>query len=252
MKVLAVVQARMSSTRLPGKVLRELSGKPMIIQQLERIQRANLIDQVVVATSTDPEDDILVEVVSDFGVDVVRGDLHDVLSRFIQAVDRFSPEVVVRLTADCPLTSPVVIDAVIQAFALSNADYLSNTMKPTFPDGLDVEVVKADVLRKVSELAMDEPEREHVTLGVYRRPELFAIENYEHSADLSSLRWTVDTAEDFSFVQGVYSGLYTENPQFDLAEVLDYLKHHPALNRTDRDSKRNAALDGIDTGVMNA
>ena len=252
MTTIAIVQARMTSTRFPGKVLADLMGAPMVLRQLERVARAVLIDQIVLATSSDPTDDVLAEIAAQNGIAVVRGDLNDVLQRFIQVIDIYSPDVVVRLTADCPLASPQVIDKVIEHFQSSNADYVSNTMSPTYPDGLDVEVVKAEVLRRVAQLSTDPAEREHVTLGVYRRPELFIIENVENETDLSDFRWTVDTKEDFEFVQKIYADLYPKNPNFEMDSVLDYLLRNPESNRTTSDAKRNAALDGIDTGVMNA
>lgn len=252
MSTLAIVQARMTSSRLPGKVLAPLVGRPMVVRQLERIARASSLDGIVVATSSDSSDDELTAVVSDWGVPVVRGSLKDVLDRYVTAMDAYQPDTVVRLTADCPLTSPAVIDTVVTRFHESGADYVSNTMTPTYPDGLDVEVVKADVLRQVAAIAVDPPEREHVTLGVYRRDDLFAVENVAGDRDLSSLRWTVDTPEDFAFVRGVYEELYPPNPEFDVAEILAYLERHPDRNRTTADAARNAALQGLDTGAMNA
>ncbi|MCX6432187.1 MAG: glycosyltransferase family protein [Actinobacteria bacterium] len=252
MSTLAVLQARMSSTRMPGKVLAPLAGQPMIIRQLERVQRAETLDGIVVATSTDPSDDELTRVVEAHGVAVVRGSLDDVLGRFVLAMDAFQPSAVVRLTADCPLASPAVIDTVVRAFHASGADYVSNTMTPTYPDGLDVEVVRADVLREVAREATDPPEREHVTLGVYRRHDTFRVENVAGDVDLSDLRWTVDTPDDYAFVVGVYDELFATKPDFDLDDVLAYLERHPERRRTEADAVRNAALEGIDTGAMNA
>lgn len=249
---LAIVQARMTSSRMPGKVLAPLVGQPMVIRQLERIARASSLDGIVVATSSDSSDDDLAVVVQGWGVPVVRGSLTDVLDRFVTVMDAYQPTNVVRLTADCPLASPAVIDIVVTRFLESGADYVSNTMTPTYPDGLDVEVVKADVLRMVAAAAVDPPEREHVTLGVYRRGDRFTIENVAGDRDLSPLRWTVDTPEDFAFVQGVYEELYPLNPEFDVTEILEYLARHPERNRTTVDAARNAALQGLDTGAMNA
>ncbi|MBK9738913.1 MAG: glycosyltransferase family protein [Actinobacteria bacterium] len=252
MSTLAIVQARMTSTRFPGKVLAPLVGQPMVLRQLERVRRATTLDGVIVATSTDPTDDELTGVVEASGVPVVRGSLDDVLDRFITAMDVFEPEVVVRLTADCPLISPFVIDQVVEAFRASNADYVSNTMTPTYPDGLDVEVVRASVLREVARSATDPPEREHVTLGVYRRHDRYRVENVIGSRDLSHLRWTVDTPADFAFVTRVYEALLPVTADFDLEDVLAYLEQHPEFSRTDADAARNAALTGLDTGAMNA
>ena len=246
---LAIVQARMTSSRLPGKVLAPVAGEPMIVQQLNRIARAERLDGIVVAISTDLTDNDLADVVADAGFDVVRGSLNDVLDRFVSVLDRYDADVVVRLTGDCPLASPAVIDDVISAFHDSQADYLSNTMSPTYPDGLDVEVVTADALRAVAGTSEDSAEREHVTLGVYRHPETFTIEYFSDPAgrDNSQMRWTVDNAEDLDFVRWVYSSL--EQP-FDYLQILELIELHPDRARTERDAKRNASLDGLDTGVM--
>lgn len=255
MTILAVLQARTTSSRLPGKVLLPLAGRPMILRQLERIERAQTIDMVVVATSSDASDDELCEVLVAAGYCVVRGSLEDVLGRFIAVIDRFEPDVVVRLTADCPLLSPSVVDEVVRAFLSDDADYVSNTMTPTFPDGIDVEVVRARVLREVAEIAADPPEREHVTLGVYRRHEQYRIANVTNvrngiAQDHSHLRWTVDTPEDFAFVEGVYRALFETKPAFEYEDVLGYLERNPKATRTSADSVRNAALIGLDTGAM--
>jgi spore coat polysaccharide biosynthesis protein SpsF len=242
----------MTSSRFPGKVLAPLVGQPMIVRQLERIQRAGSLDGIVVATSDDPSDDELVEALTPTGVPVVRGSLDDVLARFGAVIDLYDPTTVVRLTADCPLISPAVIDKVVAVFKASAADYASNTMTPTYPDGLDVEVVKTSVLREVAVRATDPLEREHVTLGVYRHPERYDIANVAGDVDLSLLRWTVDTPEDYSFVRGVYEELHPGRPDFDVDDVLAYLERHPERTRTTADAARNAALQGFDTGAMNA
>ena len=258
MTTLAIVQARMTSTRFPGKVLAPLLGEPMILRQLERVCRAARIDEIVIATSSDPSDDPLVEVLQSAGYSVFRGSLDDVLARFIDAIDDFerrtgrAVDIVIRLTADCPLASPAVIDEVISAFLNSESDYLSNTMSPTYPDGLDVEAVKVSVLREVASVATDPPEREHVTLGVYRRENAYAIGNQADSSNNSDLRWTVDTLEDLAFVSHVYAELYPRNPNFEYIDVLAYLRKFPEKSRTEKDAARNSALQGIDTGAMHA
>jgi len=247
-----IVQARMTSSRLPGKVLMDLDGEPMVLRQLERVSRAVNIDQIVVATSDDPSDDALALALVDSGYDLVRGPLDDVLARFVYVLDEYQPEVVVRMTADCPLISPVVIDSVVQTFHSSTADYVSNTMDPTYPDGFDVEVTLARVLREVDMTSHDPDEREHVTLGVYRHPERFRIENFVDPTgrNHAELRWTVDTAEDLEFVRQVYRELLPRLPKFDYQDVLVLLDAQPELVRDDRHAHRNQALDGIDVGVM--
>lgn len=247
---LAVVQARTSSARLQGKVLLPIEGTPMILRQLERVGRARLVDGIVVATSVDPSDDELSEILVDAGYDVVRGPLDDVLDRFIDVLDDYDAEVIVRLTGDCPLACPSVIDEVVQAFQSSEADYLSNTMVPSYPDGLDVEVMTREALTAIAAMSTDPAEREHVTLGIYRRPNSFVIENYVDPTgrDNSQLRWTVDNVDDLDFVATVYAAL--GNQVFDYADILEFLQQNPEAKRTNEDSPRNAALDGLDTGVM--
>ena len=249
--VTAIVQARVSSTRLPGKVLLGLAGAPMLQRQLERVARSSLITNIVVATSTDPSDDPIVELCSDLGIDVYRGDLNNVLARFIGAIDTYGIDTAVRITADCPLISPSVIDAVIAEFMDSDVDYLSNTLQPSYPDGVDIEVFRASLLKELATGDLDSAEREHVTLGVYRRPDSYAVANFAGASDLSSLRWTVDSPEDFGFVTWVYAELFAEQPTFDIPEILDLLERHPDRSRVSgAHAHRNAALDGLDTGAM--
>ena len=250
MTTLAIVQARMSSTRLPGKVLEPVAGAPMIVQQLARVARANLVDDIVVATSTDNADDPLVRTVEDAGYRVHRGSLHDVLGRFLEVIDGDQSDVIVRITADCPLISPAVIDAVIRAFTDADVDYASNTLTPTYPDGLDVEVVSASALRRLAQHTLDADEHEHVTLGIYRRPEEFDLLAVTADTDHSDLRWTVDTPEDLAFVRWVYEALQPSDPEFEYEDVLALLATHPERNRTASDGLRNAALAGKDTGAM--
>lgn len=240
----------MTSTRLPGKVLEPILGVPMIGRQIERLRHASSLDGLVVATSVDPSDDPLVAYLDSLDIPVVRGSLDDVLGRFVAVLEEYSPDAVVRLTADCPLASPIVVDQVVGDFLSGGADYVSNTLEPSFPDGVDVEVVGVSALRWVAEHSTDPHEREHVTLGVYRRPERFVCRNVAGGVDLSDLRWTVDSAQDLDFVRAVYSALYASDPTFDMPDILALLKEHPDLSRTSADSSRNAALDGLDTGVM--
>lgn len=251
-RTVGVLQARMSSSRLPGKVLKPLFGHPMIIQQLERIQRATTLSDVIVATSIDSTDDVLVDALVGRGYEVVRGPLDDVLARFLGVIDRAQPDNVVRMTADCPLICPSVIDLVVRSFHESDADYASNTLTPTYPDGLDVEIFSAAAMRELAKLDLDHHEREHVTLGIYRRPERFALRNVADptGADRSDLRWTVDTIEDFDFVQALYAHIFVANREFDYLDILEIIEQHPDLTRTIADAPRNAALDGIDTGAM--
>ena len=230
----------------------DLLGKPMIEHQLERITRARMVSDVVIATSTDSSDDDLANHLTEHGYRVSRGPLDDVLGRFIQVIDEYEPDVVVRITADCPLISPMIIDDVVEQFLAADVDYCSNTLIPTYPDGLDVEVVRSSVLREVHASTQDEHEREHVTLGVYRYPERFELLNHvdPSGANRSDLRWTVDNGDDLAFVKWVFDYLYDAQPDFDYADIVKLIEMYPELSRTDRDAARNAALEGLDTGAM--
>jgi len=241
--ILAVLQARCSSTRFPGKVLAPLLGEPMIVRQVERLRRSSRIDVLVVATSVDPSDDPLVATLDAAGVEVRRGSLDDVVARFSSVVREYGPDHIVRLTADCPLADPEVIDQVIDEHLSGGADYTSNVLAPTFPDGLDVECISGGAFERLESLPLTDREREHVTLGIYGRPREFTLKNVTQVPDRSQLRWTVDVPEDLAFVQAIYERLYDEDHGFGQASILDLLASHPELSRTDSDMARNAGLD---------
>jgi spore coat polysaccharide biosynthesis protein SpsF len=191
----------------------------MIDRQIERLRRSTRLDRLVVATSDDPSDDVLAAHLSD--VEVHRGSLTDVLGRFIGALDAFGPaEHVVRLTADCPLTDWGLLDQVIAMHVEGGFDYTSNDLTRTFPHGLDVEICTAEVLRTAGREARDPAEREHVTPFIYGRPDRFRLGSLTGEPDLSHHRWTVDTPEDFAFVERVYARLYADNPAFTTRDVL--------------------------------
>lgn len=192
----------------------------MILRQIERIRRSRTLDRLVVATSTDRTDDELFELLLDEGIEVRRGPLDDVLSRFVRIVDELSPKTVIRLTGDNPLVDPEVIDLVVDAHLATGVDYTSNSLVHTFPHGLDVECVRTEALRKLIELELDAAEREHVTLGIYTRPSLFSLHAVTQRSDHSDLRWTVDYPDDFAFVEAVYGALYAAEPAFGQEDVL--------------------------------
>lgn len=237
--IVAVLQARASSTRLPGKVLKPILGKPMLQHQIERIKRAGLVEKLVLATSEGSEDDPVAALGAACGVDVYRGSLEDVLDRFYRAAEPHSPSHVVRLTGDCPLADPDVIDAVTR-FALEGGyDYASNALRPTFPDGLDVEVATFDALRTAWREATSKPDREHVTSFLHRQPERFRLGSYENGADLSALRWTVDEPEDFELVRAIYEALYPARPDFRTGDVLALLRDNPRISTLNAGKIRN-------------
>lgn len=242
MSVWAILQARCSSSRLPGKVLKPLLGKPMLARQIERIQRARRLDGLLIATSDANDDDAIADLAARLQLPCFRGSLDDVLSRYALAAARLDAEHIVRLTGDCPLTDPTIIDAVIDLHLREGNDYTSNCAPATLPDGLDVEVIRKAVLLAAAAVAVKPSEREHVTLYVRNHAELFRLGNYHHQPDLSGLRWTVDQPEDFIFVSAVYSALYPQHPAFTTADILALLQRQPELLAINGDIQRNEGL----------
>jgi spore coat polysaccharide biosynthesis protein SpsF len=242
MKVLAVLQARTTSRRLPQKVLLPLAGKPMLARQIERIRRARYIDELLVATSVDPSDDSLETLCEREAVACFRGSLDDVLDRFYRAAATRSPEHVVRLTGDCPLTDPAVIDQTIELYLQGGFDYASNALEPTFPDGLDVEVFRFACLEAAWRDAKSLAQREHVTLFIYQNPDRFRTGCYRNKTNLAQLRWTVDEPQDYEFVKQVYEALYPANPHFTMHDVLRFSAQHPEASAVNRGIERNEGL----------
>ena len=199
-KTVAIIQARMSSTRLPGKVIKPIGGIPAILLMIRRLQTAKNIDHILVATSLDVSDDELVKIVESSGFDCYRGNLSDVLARFYSAAQVSHADIVVRITGDCPLVDPEIVDQVVSKLIESQSDYATNTLPPTYPDGLDVEAFTFKSLESAYMQAKLTSEREHVTPFIRNHPELFKIVNIEGDRDLSHLRWTVDYLDDYHFV----------------------------------------------------
>ena len=224
-RTLAFIQARMSSNRFPGKVLEPLDGMPMILFMARRAARAKLIDGVAVLTSSDPSDDLLADCIAEAGLTLFRGDLQDVLKRFVDAAHRLDAQEIVRLTGDCPLVDPGIVDAVIQARRAVGADYASNVDPPSYPDGLDVECCTLEALERADRVASSSPEREHVTLWMRQQASGLRRANVRALADLSHLRLTVDYPDDLDAVRRVVGHLSAQT-EFDLFDVLRVLAAH--------------------------
>lgn len=238
-KVVGILQARMSSTRLPGKVLKPLCGEPMLARQLERLTRSRRMDALVVATSDRSDDDPIAEVCSRLGISCYRGSLSDVLDRFYRAAAEAGADHVVRLTGDCPLTDPGLIDDLIDFYLRQEVDYASNCRPPTLPDGLDAEVFSMAALRLAWQDAEDPFFREHVVPFIVRNPQRFSAANWQHETDLSALRWTVDEPSDLAFVEEVFNALYPRKPDFSWRDVLDLLDENPDLLTINTGIERN-------------
>ncbi|WP_395648232.1 cytidylyltransferase domain-containing protein [Terricaulis sp.] len=220
----AILQARMSSRRLPGKVMAPILGMPMLARQIERIGRASRVQRLVVATSDRPSDDPIAGLCERIGVACFRGSLEDVLGRFTAAVRAYPADTVVRLTADCPLTDWRLIDECIALHERMNADYTSNIIERTYADGLDVEVMKRAAIEAADREASAQDEREHVTPYLYRHPERFRIVHMRQDADEAAMRWTVDNEADLDMTRAVYAALHSKNPDFDRHDVLKFLQ----------------------------
>lgn len=226
MKVVAIIQARCSSTRLPNKVLKKIIGKPMLQLQIERIQHCKKIDELVVATSTQTEDKDIADLCRQLDVNCFTGSLNNVLSRYYQAALHYKAEVVVRLTADCPLIDANIIDQVIEKHLNSNNGYTSNIDPRTFPDGLDVEVFSFAVLKKACLEAETPYELEHVTPYIRSSP-LVKKGSLSSKINYSHYRWTVDEAKDLEFVKRIYQHLGNDGQYFDANEIYQLLEKRP-------------------------
>ena len=242
--ILGALQARASSTRLPGKVLKPILGEPMLARQIERLRRATRIERLVVSTSTDASDDDVERMCANINVDCQRGSLDDVLDRLYRTVEAYAPDHVVRLTGDCPLADPAVIDALIEFHLDGDYDYSSNTITPTWPDGLDAEICRFAVFEAAWSEATAEAEREHVTPFIYNRPERFNLGDFRSDTNLSDLRWTVDEPADFKFVEQVYAALYPTNAAFATADILALLERAPELATLNAGFTRNEGTGG--------
>jgi spore coat polysaccharide biosynthesis protein SpsF len=232
----------MTSTRLPGKVLKEVLGKSLLAYQIERLRKVKLADAIVVATTVNETDDPIVKLCVDADVDYHRGPEQDVLARYLGAARKCGATTVVRVTSDCPLIDPEVVDHVISKFARAagRADYVSNTLLRTYPRGLDTEVFSYKVLEEAFGRASEPAEREHVTPFIYHRPESFHLLNVAQDTDLSAHRWTVDTKEDFELIKLMLETLYPVNPDFRMRDCLELLDSHPEWVAINKDIEQKA------------
>lgn len=226
---MAVIQARMSSSRLPGKTLADIGGEPSLALLLRRVRGARRLAQIVVATSSETIDDPIEELAASLGAAVARGPRDDVLARFLLAIGECSGPVV-RLTGDCPLIDPLVIDATVELYLTTGGcSYASNVDPRSFPDGLDVEVVQADALRAIASEPLSPAEREHVTVAIRAQPERFHAARLINPEDLGSLRWTIDETDDLEFVHALVERLGARRYEAGMDEILAEIRRAPSL-----------------------
>ncbi|MDR4433312.1 cytidylyltransferase domain-containing protein [Bacillus tequilensis] len=229
MKVTAIIQARMGSSRLPGKVLKKVLNKPLLEYQIERIKRAALIDDIVIATTTNENDKPIVELSKRLSLTYYCGSENDVLSRYYEAAKINKAETVIRLTSDCPIIDHRVIDKAVKFYLDSNGqyDYVSNTLDRTYPRGMDIEVFSVSALEKAHAESSLEHEREHVTPFIFLNPGRFKLANITYDENQNQHRWTVDTPEDFLLIKKIIEKLYPTNPDFSLEDTLALLNAFP-------------------------
>lgn len=231
-KVVAIIQARMGSTRFPGKILKRVQGKTLLEIQLERLKHSTLIQQIVIATTTQEQDNLVVDLCKQLDIDFYRGSEEDVLSRYYEAAVAFKANVIVRLTSDCPLIDPIIVDEVISSYLskIDSIDYVSNTLERTYPRGLDTEVFSFKALEKTYKEAVLQSDREHVTAYIYSNPNMFRIDQVKGRDDYGNFRWTVDTPEDFELIHRILKELYGDKKPFYMHDIIELLTRYPDWN----------------------
>lgn len=226
--IIVIVQARMGSSRLPGKILKQVLGRPLLSYQIERINRAKHVTGIIIATTTNASEMPIVKLCEHLSYPVFRGSEDDVLSRYYGAAKETGADVIVRLTSDCPVIDPDVIDDVIEYYLSHTYDYVSNSLERSYPRGMDTEVFSFKVLEEAYCKADLEFQREHVTPYIYQNPNIYKLGNVLLSADESNHRWTVDTPEDFELIKLMIEHLYPVTPDFSLKDMLELHKRYPA------------------------
>ncbi|HOI72913.1 MAG TPA: glycosyltransferase family protein [Syntrophales bacterium] len=230
-KRVAIIEARMKSTRLPGKVLRPIMGRPMLDLLVERLQQARNLDQIVVATTDSDADEPIEALAQQLGIGCHRGSEEDVLDRVLTAARRFEADVIVEVTADCPLIEASKVDDMLRSYQYMDVDFMGNRLDGTYPVGLGMRIFSRDVLERIDSLTRDPVDREHVTLYVWEHPDIFSIYHFQNNLDRRywDIRLTVDTKEDFAFIETVFEELYPLNPRFGLYDIIDLLERRPEL-----------------------
>ncbi len=235
----AIIQARMGSTRLPDKVLMKLADKTVLEHVIERVSRSELVQGIVVATTVKKRDLEIARLCAMKGISIFCGSEDDVLDRFYQAAKQFRIKNIIRITADCPLIDPQVIDRAVKLYFDTGADYVSNTLEETFPDGLDVEVFSFDALEAAWKDARLMSEREHVTPYIRKNSGRFSTASMKHTVDLSGKRWTLDTQEDLEFLKIIFENIYYKRPDFNMTDILAFIEKYPEIERINSEALRN-------------
>lgn len=241
-KIAAIIQARLGSTRLPGKILKEVSGMPILWHVVNRLSYSKLIDEIIIATTDLAEDDRVQDFCERNNILFYRGSSEDVLSRYYETASKFEAGAIIRITSDCPVIDPVIIDRMLEYYLKENLsgsmDYLNNVMPRTFPRGLDTEIFSFRALALAHHDAKQFYEREHVTPYIYNHPEIFTLKSFTSEKDHSAYRWTVDTQEDFLLIEKIYTSLYKKNNLFLLPDILKLFEEQPQLIKINQSVKQ--------------
>lgn len=243
--IYAIIQARMGSTRLPGKVMMDLCGIPVIEHVVNRLEKSNLIDKIIIATSTDSNNQPIIDFCKSNQIAYFVGNEDDVLDRYYKAAidnNLKDDDIIIRITSDCPLIDPFVVDKVIEEHILNNNDYTTNVLDCTYPDGLDCEVFNFSALKDTWINANLSSQREHVTLYIRDNPDRFKLGNVKNEIDLSDLRWTLDEKEDFIFINEVYKNLFRKDSFFTMNDIVELLNDKPELLEINSEFIRNEGL----------
>ena len=240
-RIFATIEARMTSSRLPGKVLMEAAGKPFLEHMVERLNRVSCLDGIVIATTNNSTDDKVAELAANLGVCCHRGSESDVLQRVLDAAIANRVDVIVETTGDCPLIDPSLVDDCIQEFLGSKVDYVSNILERTYPIGMDTQVFSTGLLADVAGRTVDPVDREHVSLFIYRHPEIYSLKNVSAIPELTrpQLRLTLDTPKDFELLRKIFETLYPKEPHFSLRDIIRFIDSDPALEKINADVQHN-------------
>jgi len=244
MNIVCIIQARVGSSRLPNKIFLDLEGEPVLARVIERLQRSELINKIVIASPDKEADDRIEDFISDNYKDVrvYRGSENDVLDRYYQAAKKFEADVIIRITSDCPLIDPAVVDRVVECFLERRDDYVSNVLgERTYPRGLDTEVFSFKVLERIWEETQEADDREHVTLYLRKHPEIFSASNVKNEKDYSDFRLTLDEEADYELISLIYKKLFSENKNFGLREVMDLFEKEPNLKKINQEIEQKNA-----------
>jgi len=242
-RIVATIEARMTSSRFPGKVLMEACGKPMLQHMIERLQRVPSLDGIVVATTGNDADVPIVNLAQRMGVGFFQGSEYDVLLRVLHSARAYDIDVIVEMTGDCPLIDPALVEDCIRGYQVAGVDYVSNVLERTYPRGMDTQVFATEVLADVADRTDDPEDHEHVSIFIYSHPEIYSLKNMPGPPELTNpgLGLTLDTPEDLELIRRIFEILYPDNPNFTLADILAVLKDNPVLSELNAHVRRKHA-----------